>query len=163
VCRIGASRMRRIAVVAAFGFWPVLLQTASGHSGSIHKFQAGAGTAHYQLVAGLKLAKTVVYTDDPEITNYSFHFRVENRGSSTVDPEIGKSRLLVNVKELRNWDIILGNGVQIGAWSVLPPGETLEFNYSLARLFLEPGEYVLEWRGLHFHAPAVTLRVIVKR
>jgi len=94
---------------------------------------------------------------------FTVHFALVNDGDKTVDPKIESSQLLVNGKELKNWDYIIANGIRSTNWKSLTPGDHLHFTYGLGKDFEEPGIYKLKWKGKAFESAEIVLRVLPKR
>lgn len=84
-----------------------------------------------------------------------------NRGAATVDPQLHRTRLVVNDRDAPAWMLAVGNGRREAKWLALPPGETVTLTWtSLGEsLFPAPGEYVLTLRLDGASSPAVWVRV----
>jgi hypothetical protein len=87
-------------------------------------------------------------------------FTLFNDGETAVDPQIDKSRIIINGKELSVSGLILGTGPRDATFRELPPGATLQFGYALGKHFEEPGVYRVSWLGERFRSPEVVLRVL---
>ena len=94
---------------------------------------------------------------------FMVQFGLVNDGDKTVDPEIESSQLLVNGKQLENWDHIIGNGPRSKNWKALAPKDHVHFGYALGKHFEEPGIYKLKWKGKDFESAEIVLRVMPKR
>jgi hypothetical protein len=90
-------------------------------------------------------------------------FSLVNDSEETIDPKIAESRIVVNGKELVDSGLILGNGPRDARFAALPPGEHLQFGYSLGDYFKEPGVYRVSWRGANFRSPEVVFRVLPEK
>jgi hypothetical protein len=87
-------------------------------------------------------------------------FTLVNDGNEVIDPEIVKSRIVINVKELGDSGLILSS-VQKGARSrALSPGESCQFDCLLGDRFKEPGIYRVSWKGAGFQSPEIVLRIL---
>jgi hypothetical protein len=93
---------------------------------------------------------------------FQVNFAVVNDGDQTVDPGIGESKLLVNGKEMKDWNFIIHNGPRGTDFTALEPGKAVRFGSGMGRYFDEPGVYRLVWKGKHFEAPEVVFRVLPK-
>ena len=68
-------------------------------------------------------------------------FSVENTGTNSIDPQLGKSILLINGEPLPDWAFVVGNGPRDNRWSNLPANDSLDFSYALGDKFGAPGRY----------------------
>jgi hypothetical protein len=77
------------------------------------------------------------------------HFTVSiaatNRGDAAVDPELHRTKLLVNGTESKAWSLAIGNGQREAKWFALPPRETVSMSWSSLgeSLLTGPGEFLL--------------------
>jgi len=95
-----------------------------------------------------------------ETRDMTIEFTLINDGDKVLDPQIDKSRIIINGKELADSGLILGSGPRDAVFSALPPGATLRFGYALGKHFEEPGVYRVSWLGEDFRAPEVVFRVL---
>jgi hypothetical protein len=123
----------------------------------------GATGQQKKLWAAISVSRSVrdldVETQDP----FVLHFGIVNDGDKTVDPELNSSQLLINGKELKDWDIIIMNGPRGETDEALPPGEACVFCYDLGEHFEKPGIYKVVWKGKDFQAPEIVFRVLPKK
>ena len=89
-------------------------------------------------------------------------FALVNDGKKTIDPEIESSHLLVNGKELKDWDFIIAGGIRDNRFKALPSNDNLSFAYALGSHFQKPGIYKLHWKGKTFDAPEIVFRVVTQ-
>ena len=68
-------------------------------------------------------------------------FTIVNDGSQPIDPEIDRSRIIINGKELEESGLILGNGPRDARFTSLPPGDSIRFTSRLGHLFKVSGTY----------------------
>src|SRR5437667_3310433 len=59
------------------------------------------------------------------------HFGLVNDGSSTINPNIESSHLLINGVEPKDWSLVIHNGPRTPSDYALPPGQPLIFGYAL--------------------------------
>jgi hypothetical protein len=90
-------------------------------------------------------------------------FGLVNDGSSTINPNIESSHLLINGVELKDWSFVIHNGIGTPSDYALPPGQPLIFGAALGRYFQKPGVYTVGWRGETFKASDITLRVLPRQ
>ncbi len=88
------------------------------------------------------------------------HFTLVNDGSKTIDPKIESSKIIINGVDLENSGFILSNGPRDGRWRALPPGDSLEFTYTLGDYFKKPGVYRVSWKGENFETSTIVFRVM---
>jgi hypothetical protein len=122
---------------------------------------AETAEVHKKLWAGLSVPEPVFQTIG--IEKMSIYFAVVNDGTSTVDPEIGASRLLINGIELKRWRHIISNGPRGPDFAALPAGRACRFTYQLGELFRQPGTYTVRWEGRNFQSRDLTFRVLLAR
>jgi hypothetical protein len=91
------------------------------------------------------------------------HFGLVNDGSSTINPNVESSHLLINGVEPKDWGNVIINGLRTPSFRALPPRQTLNFSYVLGRYFQKPGVYTVGWQGAHFKASDITLRVLPRQ
>ena len=97
----------------------------------------------------------------PELQKFQLDFVVRNVGTSTIDPRLGASTLLVDGSPATSWPMTINNGPRDSRWEALPPGEELRFGYALRdALFKTQGRYVLVL--LSNGVPSAPLVVTVK-
>ena len=94
---------------------------------------------------------------------FQIQFTVANDGDAVVDPEIESSQLIVNGKEFKHWNLVIGNGPRTGEWKALPAGRYVRFGYAMGSYFNEPGVYKVSWKGKHFESPEIVFRVMPKK
>jgi hypothetical protein len=71
-------------------------------------------------------------------------FIVRNIGPQVIDPQLDHSELRVNGVPSHDWSMALMNSGREQKWYALPPGESVEGAWGLARmLFPQPGDYKL--------------------
>lgn len=121
------------------------------------KPQQGSKTG--ALWAALAVQEPIVTESGAE--DLQVYFAIVNDGTSTVDPRIESSRLLINGVEPKDWSFVIGNGLRNSLWHSLPPGEVLRFSYVLGRYFVKPGVYTVRWEGDDFRSPELTFRVVM--
>lgn len=92
--------------------------------------------------------------------DFRVFFSLVNDGDKTVAPAIEKSRLIVNGKELADWDGVSVRGPRADTWDSLPPKDYILFWRNLVKHFREPGLYRVAWKGEHFESPEVVFRVL---
>ena len=68
-----------------------------------------------------------------ETRDLRIEFTLVNDGDKALDPQIGKSRIIVNGEELSDSGLILSNGPRDARFGALPPGATLQFGYALGK------------------------------
>jgi|ERR1700680_1609756 len=111
-----------------------------------------------KLWATISVHPTIYYEGNTDALQV--HFGLVNDGSSTVNPNIESSHLLINGVEPKDWSNVIINGLRTPSFRALPPGQTLDFSYVLGRYFQKPGVYTVGWQGAHFKAADITLRVL---
>jgi hypothetical protein len=94
---------------------------------------------------------------------FQINFALVNQTDQTLNPDLGKSQLLINGVPLREWAFIVSNGPKTEQFNKLPPGEAIRFGYALGNYFEAPGEYRVQWRGQGFQSNEITFRVVAKR
>ena len=117
-----------------------------------------------KLWAGLGVTSPAVRAGD--VTRAEFFtvsFALVNDGEKAADPEIRASRLLVNGKDLKDWDFIIANGPRDKSFDSLPAGQSLQFGSALGSYFTEPGVYKIQWKGKSFESQVVEFRVLPAR
>ena len=134
---------------------PILVLTLL--AGSLFLNFAGANQSSPKLWATLSVSDSKF--QEGETKELMINFTVTNGGSTTVDPKIDSSKIIVNGRELDDSALIFGNGPRGANWNALPPGGTLQFGYNLAKYFLASGVYQISWKGQAFEAPAIEFRV----
>jgi hypothetical protein len=98
-------------------------------------------------------------------TSAMFSFALMNDCPETVNADSAHWRLVINGEELKDSDMIFGNGPgSADGWGPLHSGDSYRFTKSLplSRYFTTPGIYKVFWRGNGFESPKVTIRVIGK-
>lgn len=94
---------------------------------------------------------------------FILHFDVVNDGDKTVNPDTESSQLLINGEPLKDWFWIIANGLKSHYNTALPPGEHLDFTYSMCSYFEKPGIYKVVWKGKGFESPEFTFRVLPRK
>ena len=112
-----------------------------------------------KLWAGISLQQPVFST--AELTRLQLMFAVVNDGTTTANPNIESSHLLINGVEPPNWEIIIHNGLRGPEFWSLAPGHTLKFGYALGSLFMKPGIYTVRWEGPNFKSADLVFRVVL--
>jgi hypothetical protein len=116
-------------------------------------------TKQVALWAAISVSQAIFY--EPGAANVQISFGVVNDGTSTVNPNIGASRLSINGIEPKDWPFIINNGIRSLEHEALPPGHFLSFSYVLGdRYFAKPGVYTVRWWGDDFKAQPITFRVL---
>lgn len=94
-------------------------------------------------------------------TAFKVGLAATNLGAGTVDPQLHRTRLLVDDRDVPAWSLAIGNGRREDRWFALPPGETVSLTWTSLgeRLFPAPGDYVLTLRLGGTSSPAVQVRV----
>jgi hypothetical protein len=87
-------------------------------------------------------------------------FGVFNGGTSTINPSVETSHLLINGVEPEDWRNVIINGLRTPQFNSLPPGEWLDFGMALGRYFRRPGVYRVRWEGDNFKTAELTFRVV---
>jgi hypothetical protein len=95
-----------------------------------------------------------------ETTGLMIEFTLINDGDTVLDPQVGKSRIIVNGEELPDSALVLSRGPRDAAFRALPPRATLRFGYALGKYFAGPGVYRVSWRGEDFRSPEIVFRVL---
>jgi hypothetical protein len=116
---------------------------------------------HVKLWAAISVQPTIYWEGNTDALQ--IHFGIVNDGSSTINPNVESSHLLINGVEPKDWSNIIINGLRTPSFRSLPPGETLDFSYVLGRFFKKPGIYTVGWKGEHFKASEITLRVLPRQ
>ena len=124
----------------------------------------GEGALEPQTERGLWAALAVNHAvfRSGETRDLMIEFTLINDGDTVLDPQIGKSRIIINGKELSDSGLVLGNGPRDAAFKALPPGASLQFGYALGKHVEEPGVYRVSWRGEDFRSPEVVFRVLAR-
>lgn len=93
---------------------------------------------------------------------FQLGFVVENVGTTSVDPQLERSSvLLVNGKPAKDWDITIGNGPRDARWTALPPHDRLQFGYAFGNsLFDKVGDYTFIFSVGSVSSPPFTLHVV---
>jgi hypothetical protein len=86
-------------------------------------------------------------------------FSLTNEGKAAVDPQIARSVLVVNGKQLDDSALIFGNGPRDARFTNLEAGGELKFSYALGRYFARPGAYRVVWKGEGFSSPPLEFRI----
>lgn len=84
----------------------------------------------------------------------SMVLHVRNDGQQPIDTEPGRFELTVNGET--SFVFMMGsNRVYENKWFALPPGDSLEQDYSYlaADMFTKPGTYTLQLKWLNYHPP----------
>jgi hypothetical protein len=96
-----------------------------------------------------------------EMQQMALSFIVVNDGTTTVNPRINSSRLLINGVEPKDWGIVIMNGLRTPDFESLAPGKILSFGYQLGpRYFSSPGTYSVRWEGENLKSAEVIFRVM---
>ena len=68
-----------------------------------------------------------------------------NRGQHAVDPQLGRTELLVNGRPSKAWSLAVANGKRESAWFSLPAGKTVSLSLASLgpSLFPGPGRFHL--------------------
>jgi hypothetical protein len=93
---------------------------------------------------------------------FMIHFGLLNDSNKTIKPDLDSSQLLINGKNLKDWDFIIFNGPRDDRWDTLPPGDYLLFGIALGTHFEKPGVYKVIWKGKGFQSPEIVFRVVPK-
>src|SRR5215467_5878921 len=81
-----------------------------------------------ELWAAISVTKAV-FEEGDGTTDLQVFFALVNDGKKTIDPEIRSSHLLVNGKELKDWDFIIAGGIRDNRFKALPSNDNLSFAY----------------------------------
>ena len=111
-----------------------------------------------KLWAGISVQKPVF--EQTETAKLVIFFAVVNDSTSTANPDVESSHLLVNGVEPENWSITIHNGLRSRDFCSLPPGHTLLFTYGLGTLFTKPGTYTVRWESVNFKSADMVFRVV---
>ena len=117
-----------------------------------------AGKPASKLWAALSVGQPVF--EVKEVKRLQICFALVNDGTEVVKPDLDSSQLLVNGKNLKDWDFIIANGIQDDRWDALPPGDYLLFSLGLGKYFEKPGVYKVSWKGKGFASNEVVFRVL---
>lgn len=110
------------------------------------------------LHAGITAQLTQWYSD-PSVM-ISFHLLNDSEITQNTAPE--SWQIVIDGKELRDSDWILGNGPQpTGGYGTLAAGATFDFGVALpiAKYFPETREHRISWKGRHFQSSTVTVGI----
>lgn len=77
--------------------------------------------------------------------------------------ELRFSQLIVNGKELKDWDLIIASGPRDERHEVLGPHEDLDLTFNMGEQFAKPGTYKVSWKSKYFRSPEITFRVLPKK
>ena len=96
-----------------------------------------------------------------QLSRFALQFVVRNAGTTEVDPQLGRSELLVNGRPWAGWSLTINNGPIDQRWDRLPPRDQLEFGRALqgALFAAGPGRYeiVLRTAGVESRPLVVTV------
>jgi len=59
--------------------------------------------------------------------------------------------------------LVLGSGPKDARFKELPPGDSLQFSFSLGDHFKEPGTHRVSWKGTGFYSPEIVFRVLPEK
>lgn len=84
-----------------------------------------------------------------------------NRGTTTIDPALYRTRLLINDEDSLPFSDAIGNGVREREWFELAPGETVSMSWpSMGEIFFPvPGTYTLKLNLGGVESEPVAIRV----
>jgi hypothetical protein len=153
------NRKRAIALAEqARSEYLARINAAGSTSGTMQGVGALDPRAERALWAALAVKHAVF--DPGETRDMTIEFTLINDGDTVLDPQIGKSRIIINGKELPDSGLILGSGPRDAVFRALPPGARLQFGSALGKHFGEPGVYRVSWLGEDFRSPDVVFRVL---
>lgn len=125
---------------------------------------AGIGDTKTKLWAGISVSQPVFVSKNDTVAGiFQINFTIVNDGDKTIDPEINSSKLLVNGKELKDWEFLVSNGPKDNRFKALPPKDFLLFGMGLGDRFEEPGIYRVSWQGKAFQSNEIVFRVVAKK
>ena len=110
------------------------------------------------LHAGITAQLTQGYSD-PSVM-ISFHLLNDSETTQSTAPE--SWQIVIDGKELKDSDWILGNGPQpTEGYGTLAAGATFDFGKALpiAKYFSEAREHRISWKGRYFQSPTVAVRI----
>jgi hypothetical protein len=94
------------------------------------------------------------------LDDFTVGFTVRNVGQQVLDPQLNHSELRVNGTPSQDWSMALMNSGHEAKWKALPPGESVDGRWALAReLFPRPGDYQLVLTVANVASAPVDVRV----